>query len=138
MDHSAMDHSGHGGMPGMDDMCSMSMLFTWDTKNLCIVFRQWHIRSTLSLIISLLAIVLIGVGYEALRALSRSYETASNQRIQSLPSEYQTSFLFPIVICVFVSFALWDGQLSVLVFLLCRLLSASPVGLQAPKNKEQT
>ncbi|CEJ82580.1 Putative CTR2 short splice variant [[Torrubiella] hemipterigena] len=87
MDHSAMDHSGHGGMPGMDDMCSMSMLFTWDTKNLCIVFRQWHIRSTLSLIISLLAIVLIGVGYEALRALSRSYETASNQRIQSLPRQ---------------------------------------------------
>ncbi|CEJ82579.1 hypothetical protein VHEMI02636 [[Torrubiella] hemipterigena] len=100
MDHSAMDHSGHGGMPGMDDMCSMSMLFTWDTKNLCIVFRQWHIRSTLSLIISLLAIVLIGVGYEALRALSRSYETASNQRIQSLPNDNErltetTPFLAP-------------------------------------------
>jgi len=33
------------------------MLFTWDTTNLCIVFRQWHIRSTASLIVSLLLLL---------------------------------------------------------------------------------
>lgn len=92
MDHSGMDHSGmgHGGMDhgdgGMHDMCSMSMLFTWDTTNLCIVFRQWHVRSTTSLLFSLLAVVLIAVGYEAIRALSRRYEDTLAKRVQALPS----------------------------------------------------
>lgn len=63
------------------------MLFTWDTKNLCIVFRQWHIRTTPGLIVSLIAIVLIGMGYEALRSVSRSYEAAAEKRLQTLPSK---------------------------------------------------
>jgi len=74
MDHG--DHMGH--MPGMDhDMpaqCSMNMLFTWDTTNLCIVFRGWRITGTLSLIVSLLAIILLTAGYEAVREASRRYE----------------------------------------------------------------
>jgi len=85
MDHSDMDHGhDHGG--GIEDMCNMNMLFTWDTTNLCIVFRQWHIRSTASLIFSLLAVVLLGVGYEGLRFLSRRYEVAVSNRIEALPS----------------------------------------------------
>ena len=51
------------------------MLFTWDTTNLCIIFRWWHIRSTFSLIISLLGIVALTAGYEAIRSLTRRYET---------------------------------------------------------------
>lgn len=90
MDHSGM---GHGGMDhgdgGMHDMCSMSMLFTWDTTNLCIVFRQWHVRSTTSLLFSLLAVVLIAVGYEAIRALSRRYEDTLAKRVQALPRQNQ-------------------------------------------------
>ncbi|KAK3177262.1 copper transpport protein [Lecanicillium sp. MT-2017a] len=94
MDHAHMDHSQHmamdpphdGGHGGMDDMCSMSMLFTWDTNNLCIVFRQWHIRSTLSLVVSLLAVVGIGIGYEALRSVSRSYEMYINGQVDALPN----------------------------------------------------
>jgi copper transporter 1 len=90
MDHSHMDHShmDHGHGDG-NDMCSMSMLFTWDTNNLCIVFRQWHIRSTSSLVFSLLAVVLIAVGYEALRSVSRSYEAAAAKRIQTMPRQNQ-------------------------------------------------
>lgn len=65
------------------------MLFTWDTTNLCIVFRQWHVRSTASLIFSLLAVVLIGIGYEAIRAFSRRYELATSKRVESLPSKHQ-------------------------------------------------
>ncbi|KAI1429903.1 Ctr copper transporter family-domain-containing protein [Xylaria sp. FL1777] len=72
MDHGDMDHGGHGGMPM--PMCSMNMLFTWDTTNLCIVFRQWHVRGTASLVFSLLAIVAICAGYEALREGTRKYE----------------------------------------------------------------
>lgn len=63
------------------------MLFTWDTTNLCIVFRQWHIRSTASLIVSLLAVVLLAMGYEALRSLSRAYEASLAKRISAMPSE---------------------------------------------------
>ncbi|KAI0908929.1 Ctr copper transporter family-domain-containing protein [Ustulina deusta] len=50
------------------------MLFTWDTTNLCIVFRQWHITGGASLVFSLLAIAAICAGYEALREGTRRYE----------------------------------------------------------------
>lgn len=63
------------------------MLFTWNTNNLCIVFRQWHIRSTLSLVVSLLAVVGIGIGYEALRSVSRSYEMYISGQVDALPSK---------------------------------------------------
>ncbi|KAG7148517.1 hypothetical protein HYQ46_002618 [Verticillium longisporum] len=91
MDHSHMDHgdSGHGGMDHGDmggAQCSMNMLFTWDTNNLCIVFRQWRIDSTFSLVLSLLLVVALAAGYEALRAASRRYETAVNKRVTNLPT----------------------------------------------------
>ncbi|KAI0404294.1 Ctr copper transporter family-domain-containing protein [Xylaria palmicola] len=75
MGHGDMDHGdgGHGGGGGMP-MCNMNMLFTWDTTNLCIVFRQWHITGRASLVFSLLAIVAICAGYEALREGTRRYE----------------------------------------------------------------
>lgn len=63
------------------------MLFTWDTNNLCIVFKQWHIRSTPGLVISLIAVVLIAMGYEGLRALSRTYEKSIASRVDTAPSE---------------------------------------------------
>lgn len=50
------------------------MLFTWDTTNLCIVFRQWRITGLWSLIWSLIAIALLTAGYEAIRELARRYE----------------------------------------------------------------
>ncbi|OLN88787.1 Copper transport protein CTR2 [Colletotrichum chlorophyti] len=92
VDHSAMGHGdmGHSGMGGgMGDRCSMNMLFTWDTKNLCIVFRQWHVRSTSGLVISLLLVVALAAGYEALRAASRRYERSVDKRVESLPRREQ-------------------------------------------------
>lgn len=64
------------------------MLFTWDTKDLCIVFRQWHIRSTTSLVFSLLAVVLLAIGYEGLRSISHKYELKISQRIDALPRKF--------------------------------------------------
>jgi|SRR3982751_3690653 copper transporter 1 len=75
------------------------MLFTWNTKNLCIVFRQWHVRSTAGLILSLTAVVLLAMGYEALRALSRRYEASVDRRISALPSEFFTP---PVLSCIFL------------------------------------
>ncbi|KAK3952638.1 Ctr-domain-containing protein [Pseudoneurospora amorphoporcata] len=97
-DHSAhMDHSGHGDMSAAGDMhsghpgmggpprCSMNMLFTWNTENLCIVFRQWRIDSTFTLVVSLLAIVAFAAGYEALREGIRQYEAWTNKRVETAP-----------------------------------------------------
>ncbi|KXL46524.1 MAG: hypothetical protein FE78DRAFT_30819 [Acidomyces sp. 'richmondensis'] len=65
------------------------MLFTWDTTNLCIVFRRWRITSTWSLLLSILAVMAITVGYEAVRDASRRYErrygSVSNDKFPSAP-----------------------------------------------------
>lgn len=66
------------------------MLFTWDTTNLCIVFRQWHIRSMPGLIFSLAAVVLLAMGYEALRALSRRFEASVDRRMSALPRKFHS------------------------------------------------
>ena len=93
MDHSHMDHGDmnhHGGMSHGDmDMptCSMNMVFTWDSSNLCIVFRSWRITSTASLLISLLAIVALTAAYELVREASRRYEERIRQRVEALPSK---------------------------------------------------
>jgi len=85
MDHSGMDHGGHGGGMPME-MCSMNMLFTWNTKNLCLIFKWWHIRSTAGLVFSLLAVVALTAAYEALRSLSRRYERAVNRKVEGTPT----------------------------------------------------
>jgi len=70
------------------------MLFTWDTTNLCIVFRQWHVTGRASLVFSLLAIVAICAGYEALREATRKYELwLANQEGPRNSEYYSISFL---------------------------------------------
>ncbi|KAI0175686.1 Ctr copper transporter family protein [Hypoxylon sp. FL1284] len=95
MDHGSMDHGnmghgdmGHGDMPM--PMCSMNMLFTWNTENLCIVFRQWHVRGPASLVFSLLAIIAVCAGYEALREGIRRYENAVAAKQETVPNEENT------------------------------------------------
>jgi copper transporter 1 len=86
MDHGGMDHGGHGGMGGGGEpMCSMNMLFTWDTNNLCIVFPSWRVTGTLSLLVSLLAVVALTAGYEAIRDASRRYEQQLVLRLANKP-----------------------------------------------------
>ena len=63
------------------------MLLNWDYKNLCIVSSQWHIHTVFDLIASLIAVVLLGMGYEALRAGSRKYELAVARRVDAAPSK---------------------------------------------------
>jgi hypothetical protein len=64
------------------------MLFTWSTKDLCIVFRSWRVDGVLSLILSLAAIVALGAGYEAVRELSRRYDASvAASRIDTSPSK---------------------------------------------------
>ncbi|KAK5657085.1 hypothetical protein OQA88_3613 [Cercophora sp. LCS_1] len=88
MGHGDMDHGDHG-MPGMDGpaKCSMNMLFTWDWRNVCVVFRQWQITSPLSLVFTLLGVVAITAGYEALREGIRRYEASANKRLETVPRD---------------------------------------------------
>ncbi|PSN63458.1 Ctr copper transporter [Corynespora cassiicola Philippines] len=96
MDHSHMDHGhmDHGDMPGMDHghTCSMNMLFTWSTKDLCIVFEGWHVDGTASLIFSLLAIVLLTAGYEAVREASRRYDLYAKNQLEPRSGDDLTIF----------------------------------------------
>jgi len=69
----------------------MNMLFTWDYHNVCVVFRQWQITTPLSLIISLLGVVAIVAGYEALREAIRQFEARTNKRIETVPRDLPTT-----------------------------------------------
>jgi copper transporter 1 len=64
------------------------MLFTWNTENLCLVFRWWHIGSTTTLLLSLAAVILITAGYEALRSACRRYEESVDNKTNALPSRW--------------------------------------------------
>ncbi len=68
------------------------MLFTWDTTNLCIVFRSWRVTGLATLILSLIAVVALTAGYEAVREASRRYEEKQRKFIEEMPSK---SFLDP-------------------------------------------
>jgi len=83
MDHGDM---GHGDMGHGSGQCVTNMLFTWSTKNVCIIFSKWRIQGTGSLIASLLAIILLAAGYEALRSFTRLYETSHAQRLKAFSS----------------------------------------------------
>ncbi|KAI1913149.1 copper transpport protein [Ophidiomyces ophidiicola] len=81
-----MNHGGHGDMDMGNDQCSMNMLFTWSTKNLCLVFRQWRITGPISLLLSLVAVILLTAGYEAVREMTRRYETKGARAFVSGPT----------------------------------------------------
>jgi copper transporter 1 len=76
------------------------MLFTWNTKDLCIIFHWWHVSGPLSLAFSLLAVVLLTAAYEAIRSGSRRYEAFVNKKQEEVPrklipshTQYPTSIL---------------------------------------------
>lgn len=80
MNHAGMDHSGmdHGGMDmPSGPKCSMHMLWNTQILDTCVVFKSWHISSNTTFVLSFLAIVLIGVGYEWIR----KFQTTLDRRI---------------------------------------------------------
>jgi len=71
MDH---DHGSHDGDMDMGPTCSMHMLWNTQIEDTCIVFKQWHISSRFVFALSFLAIIIISLGYEYLRAYQRSVD----------------------------------------------------------------
>jgi len=66
-----MDHGGHD-MPMAK--CKMNMLWNTDIIDTCIVFRSWHISSHTTFVLSILAIISLGVFYEYLRVFQRKLD----------------------------------------------------------------
>lgn len=66
------------------------MVFTWSSKNLCIIFRQWRITGPVSFLLSLVLIVLLTAGYEGVRQITRKYEAAHNQRLNAFAATSTT------------------------------------------------
>ena len=66
------------------------MVFTWSTKDLCIIFRQWHITGPLSFFLSLVLIVLLTAGYEGIRQVTRKYEVAHKQHLNAFAAASTT------------------------------------------------
>lgn len=91
--HMNMDNASPMGMDMGGDRCSMNMLFTWDPKNLCIIFRTWHVRGPVSLVLSLLAIVALTAGYEFVRDQARRYELSLANK--PVPAINESSSLLP-------------------------------------------
>jgi hypothetical protein len=79
------------------------MLFTWDTTNLCIVFPSWRVTGTFSLIWSLIAVVALTAGYEAIREVSRRYEERVAENAKNAPRKsYPVVFVFAVLLEVLV------------------------------------
>ncbi|KFY42933.1 hypothetical protein V495_04274 [Pseudogymnoascus sp. VKM F-4514 (FW-929)] len=83
-----MDHGGYDASPAR---CNMNMLFTWSTRDLCIIFRSWHITGPITLTLSLLAIVALVAGFEALRATTARYDALLLKRREELPRQQQAT-----------------------------------------------
>lgn len=79
MNHGDMNH----GDMDMSE-CSMTMFLNTDTSNLCILIKQWRVTGFWSLFQSLIVIVLFGMSFEAIRALTRRYEQGSGGTIALL------------------------------------------------------
>jgi copper transporter 1 len=76
------------------------MLFTWDTEDLCIVFRWWHVSGPATLIISLLGVVALAAGYEAIRSGSRRYEQWVAKRQDEVPRMFCSFHTYTHTSCI--------------------------------------
>lgn len=58
------------------------MVFTWDWQDMCVVFRWWHVQTFGGLLLSLIAIVALGAGYEYVKREAEKYDYKCRMRSQ--------------------------------------------------------
>lgn len=78
MDHSMHDMPGHGGDDTSSDMCSMSMLFTWQYKNTCIITSKWHVRTKVQMLMSCVIIFFSAYFYEYFKMKFNQFKITKN------------------------------------------------------------
>ena len=77
-----MDHGNH--FSADDEL--QHMLITWDTINLCVVFRWWHDYGPWSLLFTLLGVIALGMSYEALRHLAHKFDESTGNICLTSPT----------------------------------------------------
>ncbi|KAG5358324.1 Copper transport protein [Yarrowia sp. B02] len=108
-----MDHSHHS-----DDMCSMSMIFNWDTKGMCVVFPWWHVKTHFGMVLTFIAVIIFAAGYEWIQKLTRDVDAAfkgkgvrpSDQKkvriYKSIFYGFQVGYSF-LLMLVFMTYNAW-------------------------------
>jgi copper transporter 1 len=106
------------------DTCSMSMLFNWDTKNVCIIFEWWKVNSAGMMVLAFFILMLLAIAYEELRYALRRYDAAiiRNQYEHSQLEAGGAGSLFGAKSSVPIQFS-WKHQL------VCSILYALQVAL---------
>lgn len=124
MNHATMNHAADSAdmshsMPDMADRCSMNMLFTWDWKNVCIVYRWWHVRTTFDFILSFIAVIGLGVGYEFIKHWVNKWEKSNVAVISgsSRNANSSTLKLFKLKQSVLYGFQVGYSFMLMLVFM---------------------
>lgn len=59
------------------------MLFTWDTTNLCVVFRWWHVQTPIGLFLTLASVTALTAFYEYIRWISRRVDASYHDTIMN-------------------------------------------------------
>lgn len=74
-------------------------LFTWNTQDLCLVFRWWHVTGPISLVLSLLGVVALSMGYEYVREVSRRYEARVDAAVTQGLSKFNVLNPLWVAVC---------------------------------------
>lgn len=96
------------------------MLFTWDWKNTCIVFKWWHVRTFTDFVLTFITIAVLALGYELAKlwfsrwqkktlAVPSASNSASLKQVrlkQSLFYGFQVGYSFMLML-VFMSYNGW-------------------------------
>lgn len=65
------------------------MLFTWDWKNVCVVFKWWHIRTFTDFLISFVAIVALTSLYEYIKYVVENWEFSKTPTLAGTTNNVQ-------------------------------------------------
>ncbi|KAG0147094.1 hypothetical protein CROQUDRAFT_656577 [Cronartium quercuum f. sp. fusiforme G11] len=78
-DHSSNHHQDLD--PTQIKRCHMNMIFNWDPTGTCIVFRQFYVSGTASLVMYMLLLFLLALGYEYMRLATTRFDSMTRIKL---------------------------------------------------------
>ncbi|KAH3899316.1 related to Copper transport protein CTR2 [Saccharomycodes ludwigii] len=107
-------HNTHGDM----GKCSMSMTFTWNYTNTCVIFKWWRIKNFFELILSCLLIIIIAQFYEYLKyKVTRYRKSFLTIKLNSTPENSKQYQKFKIRESLYYSVQVGYSFMLMLVFM---------------------
>lgn len=93
------------------------MIFTWDWKNTCVVYKWWHVKTFTQFLFTLVAISVISAGYEFTKYRLAKWERDSTQAaltsggrtfewLKSIGYGFQVGYSFMLML-VFMTYNGW-------------------------------